>query len=70
MRRFPLKMLFLLSIFTLARFTVQTQGESYLPIAAYGIDQHLWLYEDGKDPKQLTDAYSQIHEWFPPGWKW
>jgi hypothetical protein len=63
-------MLFLLSIFTLARFTVQTQGESYLPIAAYGIDQHLWLYEDGKDPKQLTDAYSQIHEWFPLDLAW
>jgi hypothetical protein len=70
MRRFPLKTLFLLCIFALAPFKLKTQEETYLPIAAYGIDQHLWLYEDGKDPKQLADAYSQIHEGFALDLAW
>jgi hypothetical protein len=70
MRRFSLTIVLLLCIFVLAGFKTTVQEKGYRPIAAYGIDQHLWLYQDGQDPKRVTEASSRIREDSPLDLAW
>ncbi|HEX2908336.1 MAG TPA: hypothetical protein VHO69_15800 [Phototrophicaceae bacterium] len=66
------KIFLLLGIFTLAAFKTAAQDGDYPPIAAYGVDNRLWVYQASKEPKALTEAEIYLNTprdlaWSPDG---
>lgn len=70
MSRIFSKFLFLFCFFILSVFSVSAQEKIYPPIAAYGVDGHLRVYQTGKEPQDIPEALPNSGKGFPLDLAW